>query len=166
MTELGRTYGKGASAHHALADINLTIPGNEFFTLLRPYGCGKTTLLRLIAGFDQPTTGVIAIFGRNIAGLPPEDRPVNAVFQHDALFPHLTVAQNVGFAVRMLGRPQPEIAATVARMVELLGLEGMGNRRPDQLSGGQRQRAALGRGLGCDPSHRGNGDRGDARDPP
>jgi spermidine/putrescine transport system ATP-binding protein len=166
LTELGRTNGKGASAHHDLADINLTIRGNEFFTLLRPSGCGKTTLLRLIAGFDQPTTGAIAILGRNVAGLPPEDRPVNTVFRHDALFPHLTVAQNVGFALWMLGRPQPEIAATVARMVELVGLAEMENRRPDQLSGGQKRRVALGRGLGCDPSHRGNGDRGDARDPP
>lgn len=107
LTGLGRTYGKGASAHHALADINLTVRGNEFFTLPGPSGCGKTTLLRLIAGFDQPTTGAIAIFGRNVAGLPPEDRPVTTVLQHYALSPHLTVAQNVGFALRMLGRPPP-----------------------------------------------------------
>jgi spermidine/putrescine transport system ATP-binding protein len=151
LTGLGRTYGKGASAHHALDGLDLTILANEFFTLLGPSGCGKTTLLRLIAGFDQPTTGEIAIFGRNVAGLPPEARPVNTVFQHYALFPHLTVAQNVGFALRMLGRPQSEISATVARMVELVGLDGMEHRRPDQLSGGQKQRVALARALAPGP---------------
>ena len=151
LTDLSRTYGKGASAHHALTGIDLAIRSNEFFTLLGPSGCGKTTLLRLIAGFDQPTSGEIAIFGRDVAGLPPEDRPVNTVFQHYALFPHLTVAQNVGFALRMLGRPQAEMAATVGRMVELVGLEGMENRRPDQLSGGQKQRVALARALAPGP---------------
>ncbi len=151
LTGLGRTYGRGASAHHALDDIDLSIRANEFFTLLGPSGCGKTTLLRLIAGFDQPTTGEIAIFGRDVAGLPPEVRPVNTVFQHYALFPHLSVAQNVGFALRMLGRPKAEIVATVARMVELVGLEGMEHRRPDQLSGGQKQRVALARALAPGP---------------
>jgi spermidine/putrescine transport system ATP-binding protein len=148
---LGRTYGKGLSAHRALDGIDLTIRANEFFTLLGPSGCGKTTLLRLIGGFDQPTAGEIAIFGRNVAGLPPEDRPVNTVFQNYALFPHLTVAENVGFALRMLGRPKAEIAATVARMVALVGLEGMEHRRPDQLSGGQKQRVALARALAPGP---------------
>ncbi|OYU39781.1 MAG: spermidine/putrescine ABC transporter ATP-binding protein [Pseudorhodobacter sp. PARRP1] len=151
LTGLGRTYGKGVSAHRALDSIDLTIRANEFFTLLGPSGCGKTTLLRLIGGFDQPTAGEIAIFGRNVAGLPPEDRPVNTVFQNYALFPHLTVAENVGFALRMLGRPKAEIAATVARMVALVGLEGMEHRRPDQLSGGQKQRVALARALAPGP---------------
>ena len=151
FTGLGRSYGKGASAHHALDRIDLSIRANEFFTLLGPSGCGKTTLLRLIAGFDQPTTGDIAIFGRNVAGLPPEDRPVNTVFQHYALFPHLTVARNIGFALRMLGKPAKEIAQTVAKMVALVGLEGMEDRRPDQLSGGQKQRVALARALAPGP---------------
>lgn len=148
---LGRSYGKGPSAHRVLDDIDLTIGANEFFTLLGPSGCGKTTLLRLIAGFDQPTAGQIAIFGKDVAGLPPEDRPVNTVFQHYALFPHLTVAQNVGFALRMLGRGKAEIASTVERMVVLVGLEGMEHRRPDQLSGGQKQRVALARALAPGP---------------
>ncbi|WP_294970594.1 ABC transporter ATP-binding protein [Tabrizicola sp.] len=148
---LGRSYGRGASAHRALDGIDLSIRANEFFTLLGPSGCGKTTLLRLIAGFDQPTSGQISIFGEDVAGLPPEDRPVNTVFQHYALFPHLTVAQNVGFALRMLGSPQSEIAASVARMVALVGLEGMEHRRPDQLSGGQKQRVALARALAPGP---------------
>ena len=134
LVGLARVYGKGATAHHALDQIDLSIKANEFFTLLGPSGCGKTTLLRLIGGFDQPTSGQIAIFGRDVAGLPPEDRPVNTVFQHYALFPHLTVAQNIGFALRMLGRPKAEIAVTVARMVALVGLEGMEGRKPDQLS--------------------------------
>jgi spermidine/putrescine transport system ATP-binding protein len=151
LAGLSRVYGKGAGSHHALDRIDLTIAANEFFTLLGPSGCGKTTLLRLIGGFDQPTRGQIAIFGRDVAGLPPEDRPVNTVFQHYALFPHLTVAQNVGFALRMLGRPRAEIAATVARMVALVGLEGMEERRPDQLSGGQKQRVALARALAPGP---------------
>jgi spermidine/putrescine transport system ATP-binding protein len=151
LTDLCRTYGKGTTAHQALDGIDLSIRANEFFTLLGPSGCGKTTLLRLIAGFDQPTAGQIAIFGRNVAGLPPEDRPVNTVFQHYALFPHLTVAGNVGFALRMQGRPKTEIAEAVARMVALVGLEGMEHRRPDQLSGGQKQRVALARALAPGP---------------
>ena len=151
LTGLGRTYGKGLAAHHALDGIDLAIRANEFFTLLGLSGCGKTTLLRLIAGFDQPTLGEIAIFGRNVAGLPPEDRPVNTVFQHYALFPHLSVAQNVGFALRMLGQPRDQIEATVARMVALAGLDGMEHRRPDQLSGGQKQRVALARALAPSP---------------
>ena len=151
LTGLGRTYGKGLAAHHALDGIDLAIRANEFFTLLGLSGCGKTTLLRLIAGFDQPTLGEIAIFGRNVAGLPPEDRPVNTVFQHYALFPHLSVAQNVGFALRMLGQPRDQIEATVARMVALAGLEGMEHRRPDHLSGGQKQRVALARALAPSP---------------
>jgi spermidine/putrescine transport system ATP-binding protein len=151
LAGLARVYGTGATSHHALDHIDLTIGANEFFTLLGPSGCGKTTLLRLIGGFDQPTSGQIAIFGRDVAGLPPEDRPVNTVFQHYALFPHLTVAGNIGFALRMLGRPKPEIAATVARMVALVGLEGMEARKPDQLSGGQKQRVALARALAPGP---------------
>jgi spermidine/putrescine transport system ATP-binding protein len=151
LAGLSRVFGKGAGSHHALDGIDLTIGANEFFTLLGPSGCGKTTLLRLIGGFDQPTGGQIAIFGRDVAGLPPEDRPVNTVFQHYALFPHLTVAGNIGFALRMLGRSKAEIAATVARMVALVGLEGMEDRRPDQLSGGQKQRVALARALAPGP---------------
>ena len=151
LVGLSRVYGKGAGSQHALDRIDLTIAANEFFTLLGPSGCGKTTLLRLIGGFDHPTSGQIAIFGRDVAGLPPEDRPVNTVFQHYALFPHLTVAQNIGFALRMLGRSKAEIATTVARMVALVGLERMEDRRPDQLSGGQRQRVALARALAPGP---------------
>jgi spermidine/putrescine transport system ATP-binding protein len=151
LVGLSRVYGKQAATHHALDQIDLTIGVSEFFTLLGPSGCGKTTLLRLIGGFDQPTSGQITIFGRDVAGLPPEDRPVNTVFQHYALFPHLTVAGNIGFALRMLGRPKAEIAATVARMVALVGLEGMEVRRPDQLSGGQKQRVALARALAPGP---------------
>jgi spermidine/putrescine transport system ATP-binding protein len=134
-----------------LDGIDLTIAANAFFTLLGPSGCGKTPLLRLIGGFDQPTAGQIAIFGGDGAGLPPQDRPVNTVFQHYALFPHLNGAQNIGFALLMLGWPKAAIASTVARMAALAGLEGMENRRPDQLFGGQRQRVAPARSLAPEP---------------
>jgi spermidine/putrescine transport system ATP-binding protein len=151
LAGLTRVFGRGTAAHLALGRIDLTIRSNEFFTLLGPSGCGKTTLLRLIAGFGQPTAGEIAIFGRNVAGLPPEDRPVNTVVQHYALFPHLTVAENFGFALRMPGHAKTEIAATVSRMVTLVGREGMESRRPDQLSGGQKQRVALAWALATGP---------------
>ena len=92
--------------------MSVTIRENEFFTLLGPSGCGKTTLLRLIAGFEYPTEGEILLHGQDIAHLPPDKRPVNTVFQHYALFPHMTVAENVGFGLRMLGKPAAEIAKT------------------------------------------------------
>ena len=95
--------------------MSLRIKRNEFFTLLGPSGCGKTTLLRMIAGFDQASSGRILLGERDVGGLPPFKRPVNTVFQSYALFPHMTVAQNVGFGLEMLGRPKAEIAARVAR---------------------------------------------------
>ncbi len=101
-------FGAGDRAVHALADVSLDIRDNEFFTLLGPSGCGKTTLLRCIAGFEQPTEGRILLFGDEIDALPPNKRPVNTVFQHYALFPHMTVAANVGFGLRMLKRSKSE----------------------------------------------------------
>ena len=102
----------------ALADASLEIEDNEFFTLLGPSGCGKTTLLRLIAGFEHPTSGALDMFGEDLLDLPPYKRPVNTVFQSYALFSHLTVAQNIGFGLEMLGRPKAEIKATVEEMME------------------------------------------------
>jgi spermidine/putrescine transport system ATP-binding protein len=135
----------------ALDHVSLTINDNEFFTLLGPSGCGKTTLLRLIAGFEFPSEGEIVLFGDSIRGLPPQERPVNTVFQHYALFPHMSVADNVGFPLKMLGRPADEIARTTARMLELVKMTAYGDRLPEQLSGGQQQRVALARALAPQP---------------
>jgi spermidine/putrescine transport system ATP-binding protein len=135
----------------ALHGISLDIANNEFFTLLGPSGCGKTTLLRMIAGLEETTGGEILLFGQNIAGLPPERRPVNTVFQNYALFPHLTVIENVAFGLKMKGVPPAERMARAGRMLELVHLSGYADRRPSQLSGGQQQRVALARALAPQP---------------
>lgn len=135
----------------ALADLSLEIRKNEFFTLLGPSGCGKTTLLRMIAGFENPDAGRIELDGVAMGRTPPNQRPVNTVFQSYALFPHMTVSQNMAFALEMLGRPRDAIRTRVAEMMRLLRLEGMGERYPAQLSGGQQQRVALGRALAPEP---------------
>ena len=143
--------GHGGRPVTALDHVSLTIQDNAFFTLLGPSGCGKTTLLRLIAGFEYPTDGEIVLFGESIRGLPPQERPVNTVFQHYALFPHMSVAANVGFPLKMLGRPPDEIARTTDRMLDLVKMADFGDRMPDQLSGGQQQRVALARALAPQP---------------
>ena len=144
-------FGEGREAVRALDDVSLEIFDNEFFTLLGPSGCGKTTILRLIAGFEYPSTGSIQLHGQALEGLPPYKRPVNTVFQSYALFPHLTVAQNVGFGLVEAKRPPSEIAETVSRMLALVRLEGLEHRKPAQLSGGQQQRVALARALANKP---------------
>ena len=144
-------FGEGDRAVHALADVSLDIRDNEFFTLLGPSGCGKTTLLRCIAGFEQPTDGRILLFGDEIDELPPNKRPVNTVFQHYALFPHMTVAANVGFGLRMLKRSKSEIDTVVERILKLVHMEHLADRRSTQLSGGQQQRVALARALATQP---------------
>ena len=143
--------GTGQDAVRALDNVSVTILENEFFTLLGPSGCGKTTLLRLIAGFDFPTEGEILLHGQDIAPLPPYKRPVNTVFQNYALFPHMTVAQNIGFGLEMLGRPKAEIEARVSDMLRLVRMEELKNRRTSQISGGQQQRVALARALAPQP---------------
>ncbi|MEI8324736.1 MAG: ABC transporter ATP-binding protein [Betaproteobacteria bacterium] len=139
------------SVQAALDGVTLEIRQNEFFTLLGPSGCGKTTLLRMIAGFENPDSGSIALDGVDMGRTPPNRRPVNTVFQSYALFPHMSVVQNIAFALEMLGRPRDAIRARVAEMIRLLRLEGLGERRPAQLSGGQQQRVALGRALAPEP---------------
>ncbi|MFN7053301.1 MAG: ABC transporter ATP-binding protein, partial [Gemmobacter sp.] len=109
-----KAFGQGDAAVRALDDVSVTIRQGEFFTLLGPSGCGKTTLLRLIAGFEMPSSGMILIDGAEVTNLPPNRRPVNTVFQSYALFPHMTVAENVGFALKMQGRPKAEITETAA----------------------------------------------------
>ncbi len=148
---LTKVFGRGSEAARALDEVNLTVRRGEFFTLLGPSGCGKTTLLRMIAGFEQPTRGAIRIDGRDVAGLGPNRRPVNTVFQSYALFPHMTAAENIGFGLRMLGRPRREVEAKVAEMLRLVRMEPMANRRPAAISGGQQQRVALARALAPRP---------------
>ncbi len=136
----------------AVHNVNLGIQSGEFFTLLGPSGCGKTTTLRMIAGFETPTAGEIYIQGRPMSRVPPFRRPVNIVFQNYALFPHLTVAQNIGFGPSIKRMSRPERERRVHEMLELVRLPGMGNRKPAQLSGGQQQRVALARALINEPA--------------
>jgi len=131
----------------AVDELTLDIRQGEFFALLGPSGCGKTTLLRLLAGFETPSAGRILLAGEDIAAMPPHRRPVNMMFQSYALFPHLTVAGNVGFGLRQEHVSRSEIADRVADMLTLVKLKGFEKRRVDQLSGGQRQRVALARSL-------------------
>ena len=133
----------------AVREVSLEIREGEFFALLGPSGCGKTTLMRLLAGFETPDAGRILLAGEDLAGRPPHRRPVNMMFQSYALFPHLTVEQNVAFGLK--GLPKTEIAERVAEMLALVRLEGLNRRRPDQLSGGQRQRVALARAIAPRP---------------
>jgi len=135
----------------ALETVSLTIRDNEFFTLLGPSGCGKTTLLRLIAGFEQVSGGEILLFGEEIEHLQPSERSVNTVFQHYALFPHMSVAENVGFGLKRLKKPKEEIQSTVSKMLSLVKMDHLADRQPTQLSGGQQQRVALARALAPSP---------------
>jgi spermidine/putrescine transport system ATP-binding protein len=148
---LTKVFGRGRSAFRALDDVSLAIRPGEFFTLLGPSGCGKTTLLRLIAGFEQPTAGSLEIDGQEMAGLGPNRRPVNTVFQSYALFPHMTVAENIGFGLKMLGRPLAEQRTTTDAMLRLVQMEALADRTPAQISGGQQQRVALARALAPRP---------------
>lgn len=132
-------------------DVTLQIRQGEFFTLLGPSGCGKTTLLRLLAGLEQPDAGRIVIGGMAMEGIPANARPVNTVFQSYALFPHLNVADNIAFGLRMRRMPAPQRSARVAAMLEMMRLEPLAQRKPLQLSGGQRQRVALARALVNEP---------------
>ena len=130
-----------------LRDISLSIAPGEIFALLGPSGCGKSTLLRLIAGFETPTSGTIRLDGEDVTGLPPNRRPVNMVFQSYAVFPHMTVAENVGYGLVVERVAQAEIDERVSAALEQVQLASLGARRPEQLSGGQRQRVALARAL-------------------
>jgi spermidine/putrescine transport system ATP-binding protein len=141
----------GVSKHFdevvAVQHMDLAIRPGEFFTLLGPSGCGKTTTLRMVAGFEQPTAGRVLIDGADVAGLPPHRRPTNTVFQTYALFPHLSVGENVAFGLRRKKVPRQEITRRVASELDRVGLSAEINRRPAQLSGGQQQRVALARAL-------------------
>ena len=133
--------------YHALRGITATIRAGEFFSLLGPSGCGKTTLLRTIAGFEGISSGAVMIDGRNMEGVPANQRPTNMVFQSYAIFPHLTVAENVGFGLRRARLSKADLAARVGEALDMVGLKGYGDRAAHALSGGQRQRVALARAL-------------------
>ena len=142
-----KTYGDVV----ALDRVSLEVQPGEFLTLLGPSGCGKTTLLRLLAGFEEPDEGRLLISGRDVAGRPPYERPVNTVFQHYALFPHRTVAGNVAFGLEARGLGRAEIDGRVARALDMVRLGGLAERRIDQISGGQKQRVALARAVVLEP---------------
>ena len=143
-----RTYGDT----DALRDVSLSVRDGEFFTLVGPSGCGKTTTLRLIAGFESPTEGTIRIGGTGVTGVPPESRDIGVVFQNYALFPHMTVGENVGYGLRFSDPPDGKSRdERVAELLELVDLSGMQGRTPESLSGGQQQRVAIARALAPGP---------------
>ncbi|WP_022954209.1 ABC transporter ATP-binding protein [Leucothrix mucor] len=135
----------------AIDNLTLDIYEKEFYALLGPSGCGKTTLLRLLAGFETPTEGRILLGGKDLSKVPPNQRPVNMMFQSYALFPHMSVEKNIGFGLKQEGRSKAEIADRVAEMLKLVQLTEFAKRKPHQLSGGQRQRVALARSLAKNP---------------
>ncbi|SFN99943.1 ABC transporter ATP-binding protein [Nitrosospira briensis] len=135
------------SNYTAVDNVSISVKAGEFFTLLGPSGCGKTTLLRMIAGFDLPDSGQILLDGNDMVGTPPEKRPVHTVFQTYALFPHMTVADNIAFPLKMAGKATQEIKTRVGEALESVRLPSFGNRFPHELSGGQKQRVAFARGL-------------------
>ncbi len=151
IDSVSKVFGAGAGAVHALDAVSVSIGRNEFFTLLGPSGCGKTTLLRLIAGFDLPTDGRILLDGQEIGHLPPYRRPVNTVFQNYALFPHMSVSENIAFGLEMLGQSREQVATVVDRTLALVRMSELAGRRTNQLSGGQQQRVALARALAPHP---------------
>lgn len=148
LTHLEKSFG----TLRVVKDFNLSVEKGEFISLLGPSGCGKTTVLRMVAGFETPTTGTITIAGKEVTDLKPNQRNIGMVFQAYALFPNLTVAQNVGFGLKVKGTPRAQIAQRVEEMLALIGLPELGNRYPFQLSGGQQQRVALARALAPKPS--------------
>ena len=135
----------------AVEDFNLKVKRGEFVTFLGPSGCGKTTTLRMIAGFELPTSGEILLDGQNIAQLPPNKRPINTVFQRYALFPHMNIYENIAFGLKLKKMPADEIAKKVSHVLEMVDLEGFENRRVSTLSGGQQQRIAIARALVNEP---------------
>jgi ABC-type Fe3+/spermidine/putrescine transport system ATPase subunit len=147
-----RALSKRFGSVQAVRDVDLTIKRGEFWSLLGPSGSGKTTILRIVAGFEQPTSGRVLIDGVDVAGMPPGKRGVGLVFQHYALFPHMTVRQNIGYPLKLRRVNRTEREQRVSEILELIGLSSTGERRPHELSGGQQQRVALGRALAFQPA--------------
>ena len=142
-----KNISKSFGALQAVKGLNLDLAAGEFFALLGPSGCGKSTLLRMLAGFETPTSGDILLDGQSLLGLPPERRPLNMMFQSYALFPHMTVANNIAFGLKQAGVGRAEREERVLEVMALVQLSALGGRKPAQLSGGQRQRVALARAL-------------------
>ncbi len=151
LESVTKIFDSGENSVVALDNVSLQIRENEFFTLLGPSGCGKTTLLRLIAGFENPTKGRIILYEEDITFLPPYSRSVNTVFQNYALFPHMTVEQNIAFGLQMLGKSKTEVANTVRSVLQLVRMQELAKRRTTEISGGQQQRVALARALAPKP---------------
>jgi spermidine/putrescine transport system ATP-binding protein len=147
-----RSVTKRFAAHAAVNAVSFSVPRGSFFSILGPSGCGKTTLLRMIAGFIQPDEGSIAIGGRDMAQVPPNRRPVNMVFQHLALFPMMSVGENVAFGLARRGMGRAERERRAEAMLERVGLAGAAPKRTDELSGGQRQRVAIARSMVLEPT--------------
>ncbi len=147
LREITKRFGSFVAAQ----DVNLNIQAGEFLTLLGPSGCGKTTLLRMISGFEIPTEGTVWLDGKDVTHLPPYRRDVNQVFQSYALFPHLTVEENIAFGLKMKKTPKEQMGERVKRGIDLVSLGGFEKRKPSELSGGQRQRVALARAIVCEP---------------
>jgi putative spermidine/putrescine transport system ATP-binding protein len=147
FSAVSRHYGVGDKLVKAVDDVTISVAEGEFFSMLGPSGSGKTTCLRLIAGFEQPSLGIIKIFGKEAAGTPPYEREVNTVFQDYALFPHMNVLDNVAYGLHVKGVAKPEALKRAEQALEQVALAEYGKRRPGELSGGQRQRVALARAL-------------------
>lgn len=148
MKQVNKMYGN----HHIVKDLDLTVYKGEFLTLLGPSGCGKTTTLRMLAGFESPTNGEVSLNGKNIVNVPPYKRDVNTVFQNYALFPHLTVRENISYGLKMKKEKKREIERKVEEALRLVQMETFADRKPRQLSGGQQQRVAIGRALVNNPT--------------
>ncbi|CAN7280871.1 ABC transporter ATP-binding protein [Rhizobium sp. LjRoot30] len=146
-----KSVSKSFGAYQALKSVSFDIGSNEFFTMLGPSGCGKTTLLRMLAGFESPDSGSILLNGSEVIAIPPHKRRVNTVFQSYALFPHMTLEQNIAYGLENLGWEQARIKRRVGEMLERVHMGPMARRKPAQLSGGQRQRIALARALAPEP---------------
>lgn len=146
-----RNINKDFDGFQAVKDVSFNVPTGTFFSILGPSGCGKTTLLRMVAGFQFPSSGDLLIKGKSMLGVPPNKRPVSMVFQHLALFPMMDIAANVGFGLRQRGVPREDIAKRVETVLERVGLPGVGSRHISQLSGGQKQRVAIARCMVLEP---------------
>ncbi len=151
LKQLTKAFGKGADMVVAVDAIDLEVQEGDLVTLLGPSGCGKTTTLRMIAGFHTPTSGDVMIDGVSVNEIPPNKRPTAMVFQNYALFPHMTVFENIAYGLRIRRESDEQVKEKVARIMNLIGLEGLADRQPRQLSGGQQQRVSLARAMVMEP---------------